>query len=313
MSTTATFRGTDLLGDVNVKNWTASSSAGFQILNSQKKISGLRFEVDAKEISQVSPSQTAFAFETIVISEISTEATMLAVINFGLTHTGKVGTLVIGSTTISANAAFAGITPIIDHKKGYILKWSFTLIGTSSGGGSVGYTEKLRNPSFEALGTNATTDPVEGWTLAPGGGTIVQTQMFGNEELGDGQFALKVTDDTTTHPSFNQTVLITPNLTTTDYKYTYWKFSVDARLENGDLTQKSSSCTLFLESSTSSAFTRNIEFTLVSGYTRRLEIVAAYNDIYGDGVGSANVIVVSTGVTGDVIFYDNALLEDVIL
>lgn len=299
-----TFKGVELAGTLDVGNWGVNTSAGIGVLQKRKKISNLRFESTALDLSNDGCPKTSITLRTCIVEEISTELTIQKLVKYGLDYSGGIGQLQIGDIILSANAGLVSVQPAYDNKKGYGILWSFIIIND---GGGMEYLEKLRNPSFDAMAVAA----IEGWTATDGSGTIVQTQMFGNEELGDGQFAVAITANATgTQPLIEQTMAYAIDADSAAYENTYFKFSVDVIYQNQALTQAESSLTMTIYSAAANKAIKT--FTLVSGNVQRLSIMCAVKDVYVSGQ-DMKVIITGAGADDDIVYIDNASLEEVTL
>ena len=126
------FNGVALPGDVDVKNWTASTGAGFAVLPFSKEISQYRRQVEALELTNTSAPVCNLSIRTVIDDEVSTEETIEKLVDYGLTYVGQFGDIKIGSTTIATVAGMTGCDKAYDAKKSYGIVWNFVIIKRGS-------------------------------------------------------------------------------------------------------------------------------------------------------------------------------------
>ena len=296
----------ELPGVVDVGNWTVNGNSNFSVLPFSEKVTDLRRKVSALEITQSSPTVCTARIRTVVIEEISTEATIAKLVSYCNTYVGKIGTIKIDSTVIAKVAGVTGCTPSYDHKKGYVISWSFLIINK---GKEMQFINKLRNPSFDALTNDSGVIKIEAWTKdVAGTSTVEQVQLFGIEELGDGQSAIKMTTDGTNDPFIYQNINAISGASASDYEDYYWRFSVDAVYQNDELTQESTTAVIGCNYGSSTIYAN---FSLISGDVQRLSLLVPVKDVYSGGI--IQFTIKNKGAAGDVIYFDNAMLEEVSL
>ena len=93
-----------------------------------------------------------------------------------------------------------------------------------------------------------------------------------------------------------------------DYEYSYWKFSADVIFAKNATTQDVTS--FVLEVISESVVRATKTFELVSGLPQRLAVQTAVKNAYNSGT-DFRVAIRHAGATGDVVYIDNAALEEI--
>ena len=303
------FRGADL-GEA-WEDYTYGTSAGAMVLPRKRRY-GDRFLIEADKIIPTSPPQTTITCGVLTHAVTGSAATMAAVKAKADLYVGKIGVLKFGSETISTEAYCTYVGLKADHPKGYIIAYSFTCIK----GTGMTHFSNLQNGGFEAVGDDGA---IAMWTAVPGTGTIAMHELTGADEFGSGQFCIKWTYGSTqsnaTH--FYQPLSIPLDDETTDTLYT--RVSIDAFFESQTTIAKTSAISVeFNMRPTGDAFDiadrlYSNEFTLYSNQTQRLNIAAqtGFLTAYTGYMLSVCITGVAAGTEGDVIYFDNATVEEI--
>ena len=305
------FRGATL--GVGERNFTIGGTAQANVLY-KKRRSGNSIVPSyvPTHIMPTSPPYLSVGVSVIVLGITGHAATMKAVATAHALYCGKIGVLKVGTQTIATEAYCAGVSLGADHPKGYTIAYSFIAI---PGTGMIYYSD-LQNGGFEAVGDAGA---MSLWTAVPGNGTIATHERTGADRFGTGQFAIKwtygATQSNATH--FYQTLGVPTADETTDDLYT--RFSIDAYFESQTTTARTTTVSLdFNSRPTGDAFDiadrlySNV-FTLYSNKPQRLSISSQTGLLTAYTTYKLSVCVTGDagGTEGDVIYFDNAEVEEI--
>ena len=305
------FRGATL--GVGERNFTIGGTAQANVLY-KKRRSGNSIVPSyvPTHIMPTSPPYLSVGISVIVLGITGHAATMKAVATAHALYCGKIGVLKVGTQTIATEAYCAGVSLGADHEKGYTIAYSFIAIP----GTGMTHFSNLQNGGFEAVGDDGA---VAMWTAAPDNGTIAMHELTGTEEFGSGQFCIKWTYGATqgNNIHFYQPLSVPVSDETTDTLYT--RFSIDAFFESQTTIAKTSAISVeFNMRPTGDAFSiadrlYSNEFTLYSNRPQRLQIAAQTGLLTGYTGYMLSVCItgVAAGTQGDVIYFDNAEVEEI--
>ena len=306
MSVQAVINGKTLPGDVDVKGWNIDGESRWKVVSRQRQTEKYLTEQIPIELTQETPASVAIVVKTFISDEISTEATAKKVIDYCFRYLNEKGKLQVGSEVLAQYAVLTRISPWFDNKRGYGIAYNFLAIDKNDG---LKWVKPLKNPSFDSWNDY---DHIEYWYQYTQSSSCIcePSQLFGNEELGNGQFCVKTYSVQTNERAYlDQDFWFISGATSDDIKDLYLKFSVDALYETNLTTQSKGTAALaFVKGST---LYSSRKFTLISGRRQRISLMCSYDLFYPNS--KIDKVRILNGTDNGTVYFDHAKLQEITL